>query len=162
MDLKQYEGLLAELAVDVQRYLVHRGADEALAADIVQDMFVKVLEMDLVLPPNQLRPYLFRVAWSTYLDEYRRTRRYAAIVNDYLVPALREAVPPITDEQPELLAALRRLSAKEQQLLLLRYDEALSIKAIAAELKIRPAAVKMRLHRVHRKLEKHIRGVEHE
>ncbi|WP_179193427.1 sigma factor-like helix-turn-helix DNA-binding protein [Levilactobacillus brevis] len=44
----------------------------------------------------------------------------------------------------------------------MRYDQALSLAEIAKRLGIRLAAVKMRLHRVHRKLEKIMRGTTYE
>ncbi|WP_024747506.1 RNA polymerase sigma factor, partial [Levilactobacillus namurensis] len=98
MNLADYETLVAQLAVEIRRYLVSRGADPETAADIVQDMFVKVLESDLVLPPEKLRPYLYRVAWSTYLDAYRRRQRYRQLVDRYLGPALQR--PPAPSAPP--------------------------------------------------------------
>ena len=98
MNLADYETLVAQLAVEIRRYLVSRGADPETAADIVQDMFVKVLESDLVLPPEKLRPYLYRVAWSTYLDAYRRRQRYRQLVDRYLGPALQRPPAPGTLE----------------------------------------------------------------
>lgn len=157
MQLKGYETILAQLATELQRYLISRGAPSDVAADIVQDVFVKVLEMQLVLPPDKLRPYLYRVAWSTYLDQYRRQQRYQKIVTTYLVPRAEIAsMPSALDD--ELEHALKRLSAAERQLLIWRYEESWSIKQVAQALKIRPAAAKMRLQRVQRKLEKMMRG----
>lgn len=160
MDLQQYEHLVTQLATEVRRYLIKRGAQPEVAADIVQDVFVKLLEMELVLPPEKLRPYMYRVAWSTYLDQYRRTRRYQLLVRQYLIPTAVTVVRPIDDS--DLTAALQKLSAKEQRLLVLWYDQALSLAEIAKRLGIRLAAVKMRLYRVHRKLEKIMRGTTYE
>ncbi|MFC6261655.1 RNA polymerase sigma factor [Levilactobacillus fujinensis] len=151
MRLQRYEKLMAQMAVELQRYLVSRGASHDVAEDIVQDVFVKLLEMELVLPPDKLRPYMYRVAWSTYLDYYRRTQRYQGLVKKYLGPALEIATQPADYDVGQ---AMSQLSHKEQHLLLLRYEQNLSITRVAEQLKIRPAAVKMRLHRVHKKLEK--------
>jgi len=155
MQLQAYQKLVAQLAVELQRYLISRGAQRETAADIVQDVFVKVLEMELVLPPDKLRPYLYRVAWSTYLDQYRRNQRYRDLVEKYLRPEMVTRQPPVEDS---LGPALAKLSAKERRLLLLRYDQELSMAAIAQELRIHPAAVKMRLQRLYRKLEKILRS----
>jgi len=159
MQLRQYEDLLAQLAVELQRYLIGRGAKREVAEDICQDVFVKVLEMELVLPPGELRPYLYRVAWSTYLDDYRRKRRYRELVTQYLRPE-REQADFEVDE--DLQNALDKLSERERELLLLRYDQDLSIREVAVRLKVTPAAIKMRLHRVHRKLKKILRRGSHE
>lgn len=156
MRLQAYEQLVGELAVEIRGYLINRGADREIAADVVQDVFVKLLEMQLILPPDKLRPYMYRVAWSTYLDGYRRRQRYAEIVQIYLRPML-ETVGNLSIETG-LALALTRLSPREITLLLLRYEEALSIAEVATRLGVRPATVKMRLHRVHRKLEKVMRS----
>ncbi|AKP63743.1 hypothetical protein FC99_GL000525 [Levilactobacillus koreensis JCM 16448] len=151
MRLQRYEKLMAQMAVELQRYLVSRGAKHEVAEDIVQDVFVKLLEMELVLPPDKLRPYMYRVAWSTYLDYYRRTQRYQDLVEKYLGPATET---PRQQSDPGIEQAMARLSRKEQHLLVLRYEQNLSIAQVAEQLKIRPSAVKMRLHRVHKKLER--------
>lgn len=151
MRLQRYEKLMAQMAVELQRYLVSRGARHEVAEDIVQDVFVKLLEMKLVLPPDKLRPYMYRVAWSTYLDYYRRTQRYQDLVEKYLRPATEI---PRQQSDPSIEQAMARLSRKEQHLLVLRYEQNLSIAQVAEQLKIRPSAVKMRLHRVHKKLER--------
>ncbi|WP_395350896.1 RNA polymerase sigma factor [Levilactobacillus parabrevis] len=130
-----------------------------MAEDICQDVFVKVLEMELVLPPGELRPYLYRVAWSIYLDDYRRKRRYRELVTQYLRPGRKQADFEVDED---LLSALDKLSARERELLLLRYDQDLPIREVAVRLKVTPAAIKMRLHRVHQKLKKILRRDGHE
>lgn len=159
MRLQQYENLIVELAGELQRYLVSRGAQPEVAEDIVQDVFVKLLEMELILPPDKLRPYMYRVTWSTYLDHYRRVQRYQDLVRKYLIPQLQE---PSASTPPDITQALRRLSAKNRQLLILRYDRVLSIEQISEELRIKPAAVKMRLYRLRKKLKHILRSDTHE
>ncbi|KRL95482.1 RNA polymerase sigma factor [Levilactobacillus hammesii] len=154
MRLNQYENQLAQLTVDLRHYLVHRGVQPETAEDICQDVFIKLLEMELVLPMSELRPYIYRVAWTTYLDHYRRTRRYHELVAAYLRP-----VEEGSETEPELPLAdqLEGVSPQELQLLLLRYDQDLPLREIAVRLGIKTTAAKMRLHRIHRKLEKKMR-----
>ncbi|MCH5464670.1 RNA polymerase sigma factor [Levilactobacillus tujiorum] len=154
MQLKEYEDWLAQVTVELQNYLVSRGAQREVAEDICQDVFVKILEMALILPPDELKPYLYRVSWSTYLDYYRRTQRYQKLVEYYLRPT-ESKLPENTN--PDLAVALAKLSRRECQLLILRYDQGLSIQELSSHLEIKAGAVKMRLHRVHRKLEKIMR-----
>jgi len=119
-------------------------------------MFVKVLESELVLPPEKLRPYLYRVAWSTYLDHYRRQQRLQKLITRYLGPAIPVSSPPIKDYLA-LVVALQKLRPRDQQLLVYRYVDQWAIDRIAAELGITVAAVKMRLQRVQHQLEKQLR-----
>ena len=116
------------LAKEIRRYLIGRHVAAEVAADIVQDMFVKVLEMALILAPDKLRPYLYRVAWSTYLDWYRREQR------------------------------LQRLRPADRKLLVDRYYHQRALGLMANDLGVSTAAVKMRLQRVQRKLRKHLGG----
>lgn len=159
MQLHDYQKIVTELAVELQRYPISRGAQRETAEDVVQDVFVKILEMELVLPPDKLRPYMYRVAWSTYLDQYRRSQRYRDLVQKYLQPETTTAQPPIGDD---LGLALAKLSTKERHLLVLRYDQQLPIAEVAQRLGIKASAVKMRLHRVHHKLEKILRSEQNE
>ncbi|WP_164511521.1 RNA polymerase sigma factor [Levilactobacillus cerevisiae] len=161
MQLHDYQKIVTELAVELQRYLISRGAQWETAEDVVQDVFVKILEMELVLPPDKLRPYMYRVAWSTYLDQYRRSQRYRDLVQKYLRPEMTTAQPqpPIGDD---LGPALAKLSTKERHLLVLRYDQQLPIAEVAQRLGIKASSVKMRLHRVHHKLEKILRSEQNE
>ena len=50
MQLHDYQKIVTELAVELQRYPISRGAQRETAEDVVQDVFVKILEMELVLP----------------------------------------------------------------------------------------------------------------
>jgi len=159
MQLHDYQKIVTELAVELQRYPISRGAQRETAEDVVQDVFVKILEMELVLPLDKLRPYMYRVAWSTYLDQYRRSQRYRDLVQKYLRPETTTTQPPIGDD---LGLALAKLSTKERHLLVLRYDQQLPIAEVAQRLGIKASAVKMRLHRVHHKLEKILRSEQNE
>ncbi|KRN01793.1 hypothetical protein FD13_GL000622 [Levilactobacillus senmaizukei DSM 21775 = NBRC 103853] len=160
MRLQQYELQLADLAVTVRRYLVSRGADTEVAADVTQDVFVKLLEMQLILPADQLRPYMFRVAWTTYLDQFRRQQRYQQLVELYIQPTLKNEGNFNHDEA--LAHGLSRLKVVERELLVLRYVKGLSMQQTADRLGLKLSATKMRLRRVHRKLERLMRSEEHE
>lgn len=59
-----------------------------------------------------------------------------------------------TVEQADLHAALERLNERDRQLLHLRYDEDLTQRAIARRLGLPDGTVKVRLHRLRRKLRK--------
>ncbi|MFC6274875.1 RNA polymerase sigma factor [Levilactobacillus tangyuanensis] len=158
MRLQQYESQLADLAITVRHYLISRGADAEVAADVTQDVFVKLLEMELILPADQLRPYMFRVAWTTYLDIFRRQQRYQRLVGLYLRPT--QANPGLDGIDENLTRGLARLKATERQLLVLRYVEGLSVQQTAERLQLKLSATKMRLRRVHRKLERLMRSEE--
>lgn len=156
MNLARYEKLVGELSVELRGYLIKRGASLEVAEDIVQDTFMKVLEMELVLPPEKLRPYLYRVVWSTYIDWCRRENRWEHLVNEALGPCLETTSCPTSPAVPELTGSLRRLRPHEQRLLVYRYHQRWSMQRIAQVLGTSSAAVKMRLQRVQRKLRRYL------
>ncbi len=62
MKLDGYETLLKDISIELRKYLISKGASKDMAEDVVQDVFVKVLEMDLILPPDKIRPYMYQIA----------------------------------------------------------------------------------------------------
>ncbi|BDR59640.1 RNA polymerase sigma factor [Xylocopilactobacillus apicola] len=154
MKLDRYEELLKDLMIELRRYLISKGAKPDLAEDVVQDIFVKVLEMELILPPDQLRPYLYRMVRNKYIDLYRRDQRLNALVEQYLIPELSRPEVQESDHSEKLEHALNQLSAENRQLLKMKYLDQKTNEELAKELKIPMAAVKMRLYRIRKKIKK--------
>lgn len=80
MELSGYEAYLVGVAKEICRYLIKSGAKPEDAKDISQDILVKILESDIVLPKEKLRAWLYRTAIRTYIDKYRRDQRYHDIL----------------------------------------------------------------------------------
>ena len=51
MNISPYEQILMVCASEIQRYLIKTGVNPADAQDIVQDVFIKLIQADLYLPP---------------------------------------------------------------------------------------------------------------
>ena len=87
MNISPYEQILMTCVSEIQRYLIKTGANPADAQDIVQDVLVKLIQADIVLAPDKLRPWLYRVALSRFYDLYRREKRYRALLSErfYLI-----------------------------------------------------------------------------
>lgn len=86
MKLDGYETLLKDISIELRKYLISKGASKDMAEDVVQDVFVKVLEMDLILPPDKIRPYMYQIAKTRYIDLYRRDKHLKEILQLYLIP----------------------------------------------------------------------------
>jgi RNA polymerase sigma-70 factor (ECF subfamily) len=66
--VRDYSGLLYRVALSVLR-------NPAEAEDVVQDAFVRVLQLQRSLSAiTDLRPWLVRIAWNLAIDRIRRTR----------------------------------------------------------------------------------------
>ena len=60
--LDEYETILIGFAREIVSYLQKSGASKAEAEDVVQDVFVKMLETDLVIPEDKMRAWMYRVS----------------------------------------------------------------------------------------------------
>lgn len=78
--LDAYEEELVAVAKEISFYLQKAGASPADSQDIAQDVLVKILEADIVLPYDKLRAWLYRSAIRAYIDTYRRDKRYHEIL----------------------------------------------------------------------------------
>lgn len=155
MKLDGYEVLLKDISVELNHYLISKGVDKDMAEDVVQDVFVKILEMDLILPPDKIRPYMYKIAKTRYIDLYRREARLKEILQIYLVPE--QQARSVSDNRSlstKLQRILRKVSLDDQKILKLKYINNVSIDQISVELKTTPAAVKMRLYRLRKKIRK--------
>lgn len=155
MKLDGYETLIKNISIDLMHYLIQQGADRELAEDVIQDVFVKILEMDIILPPNDIRPYMYRMARNQYFDRYRHQARFKKLLQLYLIPKADRPLVQTTSEQNDQLAkVLHKLAAKDRQLLKAKYLDNQSIDQLATQAGKSPATIKMRLYRIRRKIRK--------
>ncbi len=77
--LDEYENILIGFAREIVFYLQKSGASKVRQKDVVQDVFVKMLETDLVIPAED-------AAWMSgfpshqHIDRYRRDQHYLEIL----------------------------------------------------------------------------------
>ena len=103
------------------------------AEDVVQDVFVKMLEADFVVPEDKLRAWMYRVSLRRYIDKYRRDKRYMYILRKEFLP--RDNQVQVENEDYDfLLEELEKLSSKEKVLLDLYYFQGFSVAEIATVL----------------------------
>lgn len=155
---RQYdEEALAELydfyAPPVYAYIYRRVGDPHLAEDLVGDVFVRVVQAIHSKRPwhTSFRAWLYRIAHNVVVDHYRRPR-------PVLSASLEEGWLPMTEESPKdtigdtldhqrLRSALRQLTQDQQQVLVLRFGEGLTIRETAQVLRKTTGAVKAVQHR---------------
>ncbi|GHP13578.1 DNA-directed RNA polymerase sigma-70 factor [Lentilactobacillus fungorum] len=155
MKLDDYETLIKNISIELMHYLINQGANKELAEDVIQDVFVKILKMDMILPPNAIRPYMYRMARNQYIDQYRRQTRFKKLLQSFLIPEASQPQPLIPSDRHEKLAkVLHQLAKKDRQLLKAKYLDGQSITQIAHQTGKSPAAIKMRLYRIRKKLRK--------
>ncbi len=131
------------------RYLDFACRDRALADDLLQETFARVLAARFAPDSDEhLTRYLFKTATHLLRDRHRRPAPPALPLEDWDAPA--PAVEPAT--RIDLERALARLRPKERQLLYLAHVEGLDHRAIAELAGTRVASVRVLLFRARRRL----------
>jgi RNA polymerase sigma factor (sigma-70 family) len=127
--------------------------DADLAADLTQETFQKAW---VALPRfdgrSQLATWLYRIAYTTFLNHIRRPHRLTSLDDENAVE-LRDSAPAAddrlseTEEAARLRAAILRLSDDLQFTVTAHYWAALPVKEIARIEGISTAAIRKRLHK---------------
>lgn len=140
LDRGDLVALFGEIRPELLRLLVTRTQNPDLAADLTQDIFVKLMALDVALPDRQqARAYIFRMAINLAIDRARMDTRRAQILDGAQV--LFEDAGP----NPETLAvtrdqirrverALAELPAKCGEVLMLVRMHGLSHREVAEQL----------------------------
>jgi RNA polymerase sigma-70 factor, ECF subfamily len=145
----------------VYRYLYSRTGNAADAEDLTAQTFLEALQgLPRYRHRGQFAAWLFTIARRRAADHYRR--------QPILLP-LDELLTPADDDEPlsqvvhaetlaQLHALVSGLDEGEVELLRLRYAAGLTFAQIAATLRLREGAVKMRLHRLLARLQDALGG----
>lgn len=138
------------------RYLRRVAGDPALADDVLQDAYLRVLRKPgRAASDRERRSYLYRIATNLLRDRWRRQGRERSLL-DRLVgrdPAWTVPSPagPVADRL-EVEAALDGLAPRERSLLWLAYVEGSSHREIAEILDVQEGSVKVMLFRAKQKM----------
>ncbi|HRE82216.1 MAG TPA: RNA polymerase sigma factor [Opitutaceae bacterium] len=136
----------------LRAYLQARFSSLSDHDDLVQETYVRMLRAKTAGKVRYARALLFSIAHNTALDLFRRHRAAPVeAVTDLVETEVLEKTPVVSDtvvqqEELEILAdAVRGLSERCREVVLLRYLEGLSYKDIALRLGVSPETVKTHL-----------------
>jgi len=151
--------LLAVLArdrgADLVAYACLLTGDQRAAEDLVQDALVKVVARARAgFAPDTLEAYVRRAILTTYLDGYRRRRRWAQIRHLTADPDVRTGPELDTPARVDLHRALGTLSRQERAAVVLRFYSDLTVPDVAAAMGLGDGTVKRYLSNATRKLER--------
>jgi RNA polymerase sigma factor (sigma-70 family) len=128
--------------------------------DLVQTTFLGLVENAQRFHGTNFRAYLYGIARNTLLKHLRKAGRASHVDPDNETLAALDPswtmLRAAHEDEKLLAAALRQLPINTQILLELRYWESMSIKELAELLEIEAGAVKVRLHRGRKRLEKEL------
>ena len=154
--------------VDAYSALLFRIANSVLrsrteAEDVVQDVFLRVLEHRLSLSTvRDMRVWLIRIAWNLALD--RRRRKRPEQLDEMFAQSLASATMPADAALEEtqrfrlVLGEIERLPKAERHVLLLSAIEELGTAEIAAVLRRSESAVRALISRARTRLKDRLEG----
>jgi RNA polymerase sigma-70 factor, ECF subfamily len=155
-DRAALEQLLRDTHAPLRRYITRlAGAD--LAEDILQETSLQIFrKLPFLREPAVFRPWTFRIASRIAFSHLKRARRWQPLddaPSEYLI-----ALNPNLGEPPDdaFLALLDRVSPASRAVLLLHYQNDLSLEESAAILEIPIGTAKSRLHYGVTTLRKHL------
>ena len=153
--LIDFGGLFERYSQDIYRFALHLSGDQALAADICQETFVRAWVSPGAIREGTIKAYLLAIARNLYRDETRRKARQVALDDRCLDPKPGpDATAEGRIELHAVLTALQALAEMDRAALLMSAQEGMSHAAIAAALGLSVPAVKVRIHRARLKLKR--------
>lgn len=151
--MQDWESKLSELmrtrhrALVSYAYLLSGNLREA--EDIVQDAIIKVFSRRSPREREISEAYLRRAIFSTYLDLYRRRRRWTRITHLISRDDRHASHDAASDARIDMLSALATLSPRQRACVALRYYEDLPLEEIAQQLGCTVGTVKRHLFNAH-------------
>ena len=132
----------------IRRYLVYRGADEELATDISQDVFMKLWQKDLDFEEPGTKSLLYKMASDAFISHYRKTQ-VATKYEQTMELKVESNDPQKQLEYEELhgqyLKALSTMNEKQREVFLMNRSEEMTYKEIAERLGLSLKAVEKRM-----------------
>lgn len=134
--------------------------DEALAQDATQEIFMKIfLNLAKFGEKAQFSTWVYSITYNYCIDYIRRNKKHGDIFSDEM-----EKTPDIPDEVPDevlmqmevntLRQVLSELPMDDRFVLLMKYQDDMSIKDISTVLNKTESAVKMQILRAKAKAQK--------
>lgn len=127
--------------------------DRREAEDLVQDALVKTYTRGRTNEPTTVEAYVRRAVLTTYVDGFRRRRRWAAVRHLLASDDDHPSPEDRSSARVDVRAALATLSPRERACVVLRFYEDLTVPSIAEHLSLSQGAVKRYLSDGVRRLE---------
>jgi RNA polymerase sigma-70 factor, ECF subfamily len=143
--LERFRKLHDQTARPLWRYLARCSGDPALADDLLQESYMRLLATETQdLEEAHMRNLLFRIATNLLRDHWRHEVRCAAAPLDQ-EPARRDGTK--LETRVDLSRLLEELVPRDRQLLWLAYAEGSSHREIAEAVGLREASIRPMLFR---------------
>jgi RNA polymerase sigma-70 factor (ECF subfamily) len=145
---------------DIYRYLYKFTNDVGITEDLTQDTFVRAFRFLELYEGGKARPWLFKVAYHTFIDWYRKRKKEGLLLlhdqTEYVSASQMDQGPEDHLLNKELWETFEEVidmfPLKQKHALLLFYVYQLNYEEIASVLDITLSDVKSTIHRGRQKL----------
>ncbi|MBN1271058.1 MAG: RNA polymerase sigma factor [Candidatus Aminicenantes bacterium] len=151
--LFNFQDIYSSYSTDVYRFALWLSGDRDEAEDITSKTFVRALIRKSAIRTETLKAYLFTIARHVYLERLRKEKNQAPLMYDHPDPA------PEPDQIVEFRSQLRRIQQilrlfpeTDRTAFILRVHLELPYAEIARILELSLSAVKVKVHRIRKKL----------
>lgn len=153
---KDFEQLYVDYNHKVYRLcLGYLKGDSSLAADLVQEVFIKVLRnWDGFKGKSERSTWLFRIAVNTCLTELRNNKKFKKVpLEEWTEKSEEPADPPAESDIAQLHACINKLNSVNKSIILLELEQ-LPQQEIASIIGISHTAIRTRINRIKNQLSK--------
>lgn len=137
-------------------YVYGRVGNRQIAEDLTQEAFIKAWKYRDSFDPRKssLKNWLFVITVNLVRDHFRKFKNHIPSELDDNFPGSGNVASETSDRQmiSFVFHQLKKLSTREQELLLLRYQEDLTIEEIANIFEMGVSATKVAIHRAMKRL----------
>ncbi len=150
IDAEAETELCRRLAPRVRLYGLRHLRDEAAAADLMQQVMVMLIERlraGALREPERLASFVFGICRMTVLDLRRGHARRERLLETYGEALLPPETPAPDLDRERLTHCLERLPERERSVLMLTFYDDMPADALARELDLSPANVRVIRHR---------------
>jgi RNA polymerase sigma-70 factor (ECF subfamily) len=146
------------------RFCVHRLFDKEIAEDVTSAVFLQVargIRSFEGRTEQDFGNWVYAIAANQANAHIRKTSRRKELLAKAArsMSASRDAKEEIEPDWPELYAAILKLKPKHQTIVTLRFFDDLRHEQIAQIMNIKEATLRVTLHRILSKLQKHLQNV---
>ncbi len=155
---KYFETLYERYVDKVYRKCLSFAKDPARAEDFTHDIFLKLIfKLGTFQASARFSTWLYSITYNYCMDQFRSNKKRAEVYSDEIIDIPDDIELDAIFEQTgietqRLGKAMDALNAEEKSLLMMKYQDELSIRDIADVFQITESATKIRLLRSRKKL----------
>ena len=163
-----FKMLMDSFQVPIYNYIRRLVVSHEDAEDVLQEVFIRVFRhIDQFREESSLSTWIYRIAYNTAISELRRKRQeFVAIEESQISNVSEEEVSEMlgrtsaTEQLDKLEAALELLPPDERALILLFYMKEKTVEELTVITGLGTSNIKVKLHRIRKKLFVLIKGME--